>query len=315
MQRIRNIRGRRRWLLPATAVAAGLIALTGTVGADTGWSSPGAGTSSRLQEARAVQPWIGRPVVALPAHQKPRWYRIGYGHETRSLPEFSDMQDVERKKQEFFAWMLPLVERENRRLRDVRRRLTYVFDHVRWHHPLPADDRAWLQDVAREFRIEDPDPGSTDFWQTAFERIDAIPEDLVVVQAANESAWGTSRFAQEGNNLFGQWCFDPGCGMVPQLRPDGETYEVARFGSPQESVASYMRNLNTGRSYQLLREIRARQRAEGEEPTAEELAAGLMDYSERGVEYIEEIRAMLRVNEDVIEHARVRSEDLAFEEG
>ncbi|MBE0568023.1 MAG: glucosaminidase domain-containing protein, partial [Krumholzibacteria bacterium] len=220
------------------------------------------------------------------------------------LPDFTGHGDVQSRKQEFFAWMLPLVEVENARLRDVRWRLTAAFELVRWGRPLSREDAQWLQELALEFRIQDADPRSGAFWRTAFERVDALPVDLVVVQAANESAWGTSRFAREGNNLFGQWCFRPGCGIVPLDRPEGASYEVARFGSPAESVASYMRNLNTGRSYQLLRELRARRRAQGQPPGAQELAAGLVDYSERGPEYVDEIRAMIRVNGPVIAAAR-----------
>ncbi len=200
--------------------------------------------------------------------------------------------------------MLPLVEDENARLQEVRGRLTGLFDRVRWGRTLEPDDEAWLEELALEFRIQDVDVHSGEFWRTALERVDALPVDLVVVQAANESAWGTSRFAREGNNLFGQWCFRPGCGIVPFDRPDGASYEVARFGSPAESVGSYMRNLNTGRSYQLLREIRARRRSVGQPPAAAELAAGLVDYSERGPDYVAEIRAMIRVNAPAIAAAR-----------
>jgi Bax protein len=98
-------------------------------------------------------------------------------------------------------------------------------------------------------------------------------------------------------------------------RPDGASYEVARFASPAESVGSYMRNLNTGRSYQLLRRIRAGQRARGLQPDAAELAAGLIDYSERGSDYVDEIRAMLRVNAPVIATVRDRLGDPGDQEG
>jgi Bax protein len=285
---------RRRWPGPALAGGLVVLAFTGPVDADTGRPPLGRDATFRLYEARAASPFAGAPVVALSAHQRPRWYPTGYDRAAAALPDFTTMTDVERKKREFFAWMLPLIERENRRLAELRRRLSCIFDHVRWDHAMAPEDRAWLNDVADEFRIEDPDPHRTDFWQKAFQRIDTLPPDLVAVQAATESGWGTSRFAREGNNLFGQWCFRPGCGIVPHGRPDGETYEVARFESPEESVASYMRNLNTGHSYQLLREIRARQRSEGRTPDGAELAAGLTDYSERGLEYVDEIRAMLR---------------------
>jgi len=232
---------------------------------------------------------------------------VAFGRKQSSLPDLSGYQDVHARKLRFFGFLLPMVEAENRRLADIRRRLHFVYEHVRWEREIPADDRAWLETVVRDFRIEKSDFSATDFWYDALLRVDGVPENLVLVQAANESAWGTSRFAREGNNLFGQWCFSPGCGIVPEHRPHGATYEVAEFSSVDESVSSYMRNLNTGHSYQLLREIRARMRGEDLQPDPAELAAGLTSYSERGLAYVDEIRAMLRHNEEVISEARSRA--------
>ena len=216
------------------------------------------------------------------------------------LPDFENISDVETKKREFFGFLKPLVDQENERLLYVRRRLGFIQDHVRFKQNLPASDRQWLADVAKEFRVENVDTADPEFWNTLLRRVDVLPVDLVLVQAANESAWGTSRFAREGNNLFGQWCFRPGCGIVPSGRPDGATYEVAAFDSISESISSYMHNLNTGRVYKDLRKIRAKCRAEGRRPEASELAKGLTRYSERGMAYVTEIRAMLRHNAPVI---------------
>ena len=216
------------------------------------------------------------------------------------LPDFSAYRDVPTKKARFFAFLLPLVEQENERIAAIRQRLRYIYDHVRWHRELQPDDVRWLVRVGEEYGVDDLTPDETDFWVTLLERVDTLPVDLVLVQAANESAWGTSRFAREGNNLFGQWCFRAGCGIVPAQRPDGATYEVARYDSVTESIGSYMHNLNTGAAYQQLREIRARMRHEGDEPSAGELAAGLSDYSERGLEYVTELRDMIRHNAELI---------------
>lgn len=224
------------------------------------------------------------------------------------LPDFSMHRDVPTKKAHFFGYLLPLVQAENVRITAIRKRLNYIYDHVRWQREISEVDYAWLNQVTVEFRIKSGDPSETDFWVMALERVDAVPEDLVLVQAANESAWGTSRFAREGNNLFGQWCFREGCGIVPAGRPEGATYEVARYDSVCESIGSYMHNLNTGRTYQLLREIRARMRSEGEIPDATELAAGLVDYSERGMAYVNELRAMIRHSETILDELRLSAE-------
>lgn len=127
-------------------------------------------------------------------------------------------------------------------------------------------------------------------------RVDTIPEDLVLIQAANETGWGSSRFAREGMNFFGQWCFKKGCGLVPQSRSEGLSHEVAVFKSVEDSVGSYMRNLNSNAAYSLLRAIRADLRAQNQPVSAEKLVYGLMNYSERQEAYVEELLDMLRHN-------------------
>jgi Bax protein len=220
------------------------------------------------------------------------------------LPDFTEFQDLRTRKLRFFGFLLPLVQAENQRLAQVRQRLEFIHDHVRFQQDIPAYDRSWLELVAVKFGVETVDPEDAGFWRLIRLRVDVVPENLVLVQAAMESAWGTSRFARQGNNLFGQWCFCPGCGLVPADRPAGKDYEVARFDSVVESVASYMRNLNTGRTYRKLREIRGGLRNEGQIPDPAAIADGLMYYSERGSSYIDEIQSMLRHNAQVINEAR-----------
>jgi len=144
------------------------------------------------------------------------------------------------------------------------------------------------------YRLKQHDAGIP--WHQLLKRVDTVPMKLVLSQAANESAWGTSRFARQANNLFGQWCFTKGCGIVPSRRNAGATHEVAAFTSPQLSVRSYMHNINTGRVYQDLRNIRAQQRAQGKTATALQLAEGLSKYSERGQAYVKEIKSMISYN-------------------
>jgi len=229
---------------------------------------------------------------------------LAAGYAATGLPDFSVYGDVSTKKSRFFSYLLPLVTAENQRLEAIRKRLNYIYDHVRWHREVDVADELWLASVVSEFRLQQQSPAEAGFWQAALDRVDAVPEDLVLVQAANESAWGTSRFAREGNNLFGQWCFRPGCGMVPSGRPADGTYEVARFASVTESIGSYMHNLNTGEQYQLLREIRAGLRDDGKDPDAAALAMGLQYYSTRGMDYVNELRAMIRHNEKILTDVR-----------
>lgn len=137
-------------------------------------------------------------------------------------------------------------------------------------------------------------------WTRLLRRVDVIPVKLVLAQAANESAWGTSRFAREGNNLFGQWCFTKGCGMVPIRRAEGASHEVALFTTPAASVRAYMLNLNSGGAYEHFRKIRIGLKRMNKPQSAIVLAAGLEKYSERGRDYVRSIRDMIRGNENLM---------------
>ena len=285
-----------------------LLAFTvpSSIHADQGILDPGQG---QRWARSAVAPFKTVAMARKPAYGAGQFRQVSTGRGGASLPDFSDYDDVQAKKLEFFEFLLPLVDEENDRLLELRTRLSYIYEHVRWDQEIDMEDRLWLHDVIQEFRIPETDVQSEEFWSIALRRVDAVPDHLVLAQAANESAWGTSRFAREGNNLFGQWCFREGCGLVPNDRPDGASYEVARFDSVNESVGSYMHNLNTGRTYQELREIRAAARLEGNEPDALAMAGGLMSYSERGEDYIRELRSMIRYNSGVIEEARTQLDD------
>ena len=129
-------------------------------------------------------------------------------------------------------------------------------------------------------------------------RVDELPPSLVLAQAANESAWGMSRFAQQGRALFGQWCFKAGCGMVPDGREAGAAYYAVRaFPSVAASVRSYYQNLNTHRAYRSLRNLRAHLRDQGLPMDSMQLAEAIGVYSQRGDDYIKEIQTIIRQND------------------
>ncbi|NIP49271.1 MAG: flagellar biosynthesis protein FlgJ, partial [Phycisphaerae bacterium] len=127
-------------------------------------------------------------------------------------------------------------------------------------------------------------------------RVDTLPPALVLAQAANESAWGTSRFARLGNNIFGEWTFKPGTGIVPEGRPEGATYEVRKFKSIYQSIRSYINNINRHNAYRNLRRIREKLRKSSKQVTGTALAKGLEKYSQRGEAYVKEIQLMIRQN-------------------
>jgi Bax protein len=211
-----------------------------------------------------------------------------------NVPAFGLEGDVEKKKRAFFDFLSPIVESENGKVMEQRRRLTRLYDDHRKGRAVAWADAKWLEWLLEEYEVTGNEGGN--LWEILLRRVDMIPADLALIQAAKESGWGTSRFAREGNSLFGQRCNVEGCGLVPAEREPGETYEVAVFDTVDESVRSYIKNLNTYGAYRSFRRLRFRQRFEGSIPDGHTLAGQLPSYSERGVEYLHEIRAMIRAN-------------------
>jgi Bax protein len=135
------------------------------------------------------------------------------------------------------------------------------------------------------------------FFRKMLIHVDKIPASLALIQAAKESGWGTSYFAREGNNLFGHWCFEKGCGIIPRRRPEGATYEVRTFDDVADSVRAYIRNLNSHPAYREVRMQRYRMRLAGKQPDAHLMAGGLEHYSGIGMKYVETVREMIEGNE------------------
>lgn len=215
---------------------------------------------------------------------------------SESLPEFSRIRDVEERKRSFFSFLRPIIVSENTRVAKDREKLLELYEKDRSGQVISWAEMKWLEGLLVKYEIQGLDIGELSHWDNLLRRVDIIPVDLALVQAAKESGWGTSRFARQGNNLFGEWCFEPGCGIVPEAREPGATHEVAKFASVRNSVRSYMHNLNTFSAYRRFRRLRFKQRLAGKEPDGFALIDGLPQYSERKEAYLEEIRVMFRVN-------------------
>ncbi len=206
------------------------------------------------------------------------------------VPDFSEYPAGTERKTVFFNYFLPIVQQRNAEILETRQQLQ------QWRAEPGQADMGELKDLSERYGMDGFDAQSDGDWQTLMRRVDVVPPSLALAQAANESAWGTSRFALEGYNYFGQWCFTEGCGMVPRSRDTGKSHEVAEFPSPTASVHAYMDNLNRNSAYAELRRIRASLRQQGKPITGAALAAGLGRYSERGEEYIKELRSMIAYN-------------------
>ncbi|MGL6261787.1 glucosaminidase domain-containing protein [Vibrio sp. WXL210] len=213
-------------------------------------------------------------------------------------PDFDAIADIPTKKQTFFDYLRPGIAVENQRIAKERE----LIEQLAQQPALSSEERAELVALGEEYRLTFPKEGeSTQRWfEVMLQRVDTLPPALVLTQAANESAWGASRFATEANNYFGQWCYSEGCGLVPNQRPAGMTYEVAKFSSAAESTHRYFMNVNRNSAYVELRQMRSELREQGQDlesiDAANVLAGGLTRYSERGQYYVDDIRAMIRHN-------------------
>lgn len=212
------------------------------------------------------------------------------------LPDFSTYSDVKQKKQEFFEFIRPIIEQENQRVLEERSRVLELMLAADNGNALTGEESQELKQMAEKYRLENLDIGTEAFFRALLLHVDIIPEELALVQAANESAWGSSYFARKGNNLFGRWCFTPGCGVVPRKRMDGATHEVAVYNDLAHSVRSYIHYLNSHPAFRQLRVVRYHARETGQEPSGFDMAIGLQKYSGIGMEYVKTLRSMMRHN-------------------
>lgn len=199
-------------------------------------------------------------------------------------------------KKRTFVWLLgPTVLAANEKVATERQELERLLALKRNGATWDATQQQWLQALATRYGVSG---GISDAALQELEvRVDIVPVSLVLAQAATESGWGTSRFAAQGNALFGQWTYG-GDGITPkeQRTASKGNYKIRAFATPLDSISAYLLNLNTHRTYAELRQYRHQMRKAGKPLSGEALAAGLVHYSERGQAYVDELRALIRRN-------------------
>lgn len=213
------------------------------------------------------------------------------------FPDFASIDSVTVKKQQFFDFLEDYVMAENENIAATRSELRSYVDIANSGVAFSQRERRWILRLAEQYDLDTSTLSDRDIANELYLRVDKVPVSLALAQAANESAWGTSRFARQGNNIFGQWCYEEGCGLVPRRRPSGATHEVKKFDSIQESVNAYINNINTHPSYSYLRELRARMRDRDRPLDPLRLAMGLGSYSQRGDNYVDEVQNLILQNE------------------
>ena len=209
------------------------------------------------------------------------------------LPDMRKYPEGSERKAAFFDYLRPIVETRNAAILEEREHFLEIAQQVAAGEKLSLIQNHRLESLAERYKVDLEEATQAQLVGTLRRRIDIIPVALALVQAAKESAWGTSKFAREGNNLFGQWCYSQGCGMVPARRSAGARHEVRVFASVCDAVIAYLHNINTGEPYRALRHIRATMRRAGKTPDAVSLADGLLFYSQRREAYVNEVKLMI----------------------
>jgi len=200
-------------------------------------------------------------------------------------------------KQDFVDRLLPYIEAENHRLRQLRKRLVGLFSALENGHAITDKQQRDLSHLAQRYRVDGDPSHDSQARAELLNRIDVIPASMALAQAANESGWGRSRFATEANNLFGIWTYDKSKGLEPLQRDQDKTHLVRKFNDLGESIAYYMLMLNSHPAYAELRDIRLNARSKGYQPTGLELAEGLEKYSAKGKTYILLIQQLIEQNQ------------------
>ena len=206
--------------------------------------------------------------------------------EVGMLPgEIKSIESSKKRKDLFIKIVLPLILSENNRIRIDRGMLFKVLNK----NSNTKAERDWLNKKFKQYGVVNKDLSTLKI------RMDEIPVSLAIAQAAKETGWGTSRFAIEGNALFGQWTYS-GQGIKPAAASKEEKHKVATFSVLKASVRAYQRNLNTHASYKDFRKARAIQRDNDETLDSYELSNYLTDYAQNGDEYIKTLKKIIDQN-------------------
>jgi uncharacterized FlgJ-related protein len=216
---------------------------------------------------------------------------------------------VADKKRLFFRFIAPIVLRVNELILEDRERAEKLTERLAQGESLAPDDQAWLTELAVRYKVLQSKSQrlASDSSAELLTRVDIIPPSLSLAQAASESGWGTSRFAAEGNSLFGQWTWGKGLKPAEQRTSALGDYRVAAFDSTGQAAYSYALDLNTVQAYRDLRVKRADLRRQGMRISGTALADTLLHYSERGQAYVDDLKALIRGNKlDAADDAHLR---------
>ncbi len=199
--------------------------------------------------------------------------------------EIKKIGNTKKRKDMFIKIVLPLIVKENNKIRVDRKRLFTILNK----NSNTGIEKKWLEKKYKQYGVRKND------LSTLKVRMDEIPVSLAIAQAAKETGWGTSRFALKGNALFGQWTWS-GEGLKPKNADEGKDHKVMKFHSLKLSVRAYLRNLNTHSTYKNLRKARTELRNKDKPLDSLILSKHLDKYAETGSKYIEVLQKIIKQN-------------------
>ena len=205
---------------------------------------------------------------------------------------------VKDKKKLFFRVIAPIVLRINELILEDRVRAQELNERLAQGQNVTPEGQAWLTELAVKYKVLEStsEPLDSNALAELLMRVDIVPPSLALAQAADESGWGTSRFAEQGNSLFGQWAWGKGLKPTGQRTSEFGDQRIAAFGTTAQAAYAYALNLNTQHAYHDLRLKRADLRRQNLRISGIVLAETLRNYSERGQAYVNGLRALIREN-------------------
>ena len=198
----------------------------------------------------------------------------------------NELDSIKNRKQIFIQIVLPLVLSENESILAERKKIIFLSKS----RSISKNDQTWLDKKFKYYKVKKRN------YDTLLSKVDIIPPSLAIAQAAYESGWGTSRFALEGNSLFGQRTWASKSGLVPLDRGQDQTFKVTKFDIIRASVKAYKKNLNTHQSYENLRLERKKMRDQGKEISGIKLSQHLDKYSEIKDKYVFYLQKIIEQN-------------------
>ena len=205
---------------------------------------------------------------------------------TQFPKDLDEIKDVQLKKETFIKIVLPLVVAENDKILNDRVKLKRITSKK-----MTTDkEKSWLRQKLREYKVKNSNIDELE------KRMDIIPVSIALAQAAKESGWGTSRFALEGNAIFGQWTWT-GQGIEPLNKGKNQAHKILRFPILRASVKAYKNNLNTHKVYSAFREKRSKLRNRNKKIKGTDLTDTLDKYAQTGKEYTKILEQIIKQND------------------